>query len=79
MPELHETLMGRKLIEHTLPEIARQLARVADAMEDNNVEMIRLKERYKTLSELNADPKSKHQLHKVVLGEMQKALDKIKQ
>ena len=33
MPELHETLMGRKLIEHTLPEIARQLARVADALE----------------------------------------------
>jgi hypothetical protein len=33
MAELHETLMGRKLIEHTFPEIARQLARVADAME----------------------------------------------
>ena len=79
MPELHETLMGRKLIEHTLPEIGRQLARVADAMEDNNVELIRLKERYKTLSELNADPKSKHHLHKVVLSEMQATLDKLKQ
>ncbi len=79
MPELHETLMGRKLIEHTLPEIAKQLERVANNLEINNVEMIRLKERYKTLSELNADPKSKHHLHKVVLGEMQKTLDKIKQ
>jgi hypothetical protein len=29
--------MGRKLIEHTLPEIARQLARVADAMEKSTV------------------------------------------
>ena len=33
MPELHETLMGRKLIEGTLPEIARQLERIADALE----------------------------------------------
>lgn len=34
MPELHETLMGKKLIEHTLPEIARQLERIADALEN---------------------------------------------
>ena len=33
MPELHETLMGRKLIEGTLPEIARQLERIANALE----------------------------------------------
>jgi len=33
MPELHETLMGRKLIEGTLPEIARQLQRIADSLE----------------------------------------------
>jgi hypothetical protein len=33
MPELHETLMGRKLIEGTLPEIARQLERIADSLE----------------------------------------------
>lgn len=33
MAELHETLMGRKLIEGTLPEIARQLKRIADALE----------------------------------------------
>lgn len=33
MPELHETLMGRKLIEGTLPDIAEQLKRIADALE----------------------------------------------
>ena len=33
MPELHETLMGRKLIEGTLPEIARQLERIANSLE----------------------------------------------
>lgn len=33
MPELHETIMGRKLIEHTLPDIGSQLKRIADAME----------------------------------------------
>jgi hypothetical protein len=33
MPELHETLMGRKLIEGTLPEIAHQLKRIADTMQ----------------------------------------------
>jgi hypothetical protein len=36
MAELHETIMGRKLIEHTLPEIARQLERLADALEKAN-------------------------------------------
>jgi len=33
MTQLHETLMGRKLIEGTLPEIARQLKRIADSLE----------------------------------------------
>lgn len=33
MAELHNTVMGKKLIEHTLPEIARQLERIADALE----------------------------------------------
>jgi hypothetical protein len=36
MAELHETSMGRKLIEHTLPEIARQLEKIADALEKAN-------------------------------------------
>ena len=35
MAELHETLMGRKLIEHDIPEIAKQLSRIADALEKN--------------------------------------------
>ena len=39
MPELHETLMGRKLIEGTLPEIAKQLERIADVLEKkDNIE-----------------------------------------
>jgi hypothetical protein len=34
MPELHNTIMGRRLIEHTLPEIAKQLERIADGKTD---------------------------------------------
>ena len=30
MPELHDTTMGKKLIEHTIPEIAKQLKKIAD-------------------------------------------------
>ena len=37
MPELHETLMGRKLIEGTLPDIAHQLKRIADALEKGKI------------------------------------------
>jgi hypothetical protein len=33
--ELHETVMGRKLIEGTLPDIAIQLERIAKVMENN--------------------------------------------
>jgi hypothetical protein len=33
MAELHNTIMGKKLIEYTLPEIARQLERIADNLE----------------------------------------------
>jgi DNA-directed RNA polymerase alpha subunit len=33
MPELHDTLMGRKLIQHDLPEIARQLERIANSLD----------------------------------------------
>jgi len=78
MTQLHDTVIGRRLIEHTLPEIARQLKRVADNMEKSNEELIRMKERYKTLSELDADPKSKHQLHKKVLTMMEDTVNKIK-
>ena len=37
MAELHETLMGRKLIEGVIPEIARQLERIADALESKEI------------------------------------------
>ena len=33
MAELHETRMGQTLIDHTLPKIARQLERIANALE----------------------------------------------
>lgn len=37
MAELHETLMGRKLIEGVLPDIADQLKRIADALENKEI------------------------------------------
>ena len=33
MAELHETLYGKKLFEHDIPEIAKHLKRIADALE----------------------------------------------
>jgi hypothetical protein len=33
MIELHNTIMGRRLIEHDLPEIHHQLKRIADVLE----------------------------------------------
>jgi hypothetical protein len=33
MAELHNTIMGKRLIEYTLPEIAKQLGRIADSLE----------------------------------------------
>jgi hypothetical protein len=32
-PHFYETRMGQKFIESTMPEIARQLGRIADALE----------------------------------------------
>ena len=51
MPELHETIMGRRLIEHTLPEIATQLKRVADCLEKKEEPLI-LPEDVGTVSDL---------------------------
>lgn len=34
MAELHQTGMGQKLIEHTLPNIGDQLKRIADVLEN---------------------------------------------
>lgn len=33
MAELHETLMGKKLIQHDIPEIAIQLERIANSLD----------------------------------------------
>lgn len=33
MQELHNSVMGRKLIEHDIPEIHKQLKRIADSLE----------------------------------------------
>lgn len=44
MVELHQTLMGRRLIEHDIPEIHKQLSRVADALEKNSRKKERLVE-----------------------------------
>ena len=32
-PEFFQTPMGRRFYEHTMPELAKQLERVADALE----------------------------------------------
>ena len=32
MAELHETRMGKTLIDHTFPKIAKQLERIADTL-----------------------------------------------
>ena len=34
--ELHNTIMGRRLIEYDIPEIHKQLERIADALEKAN-------------------------------------------
>jgi hypothetical protein len=60
MAELHETLMGKKLIEHTLPDIGSQLKRIANAMENANEKHDDQKV-YSFLEELEAlttDPKT---------------------
>ena len=37
MAELHETRMGKTLIDSTFPKIAKQLERIADALELRNL------------------------------------------
>ena len=39
-PQLHDTLIGRKLIEGTIPEIARQLERIANALESKQQDQV---------------------------------------
>lgn len=42
MLELHNTVMGRRLIEHDIPEIGKQLERIADALENKSRKKERL-------------------------------------
>ena len=52
MIQLHETIMGRRLIEGTLPDIAEQLKRIADSLE-------------KLLEKQNVDP-NKDEVEKII-------------
>lgn len=54
MPELHETRMGQKFFEHTMPELVNQLKRLADAEE----------KRMKHLPELFAEWATKENIFK---------------
>jgi hypothetical protein len=49
MAELHETLMGRKLIEGTLPDIAEQLKRIADILEKKEETFVDVSELIETI------------------------------
>jgi hypothetical protein len=53
--ELHDTIMGRRLIEHHIPEIHRQLERIATALEKaNTLKEMEIKEQaMKDLSEIS--------------------------
>lgn len=79
MIQLHETVMGKRLIENTLPEIAKQLKRLGDILEEKNIKEATLKEKYRTLSSLDPDPKSKHPMNVQILKEMDKVLKEIKE
>jgi len=37
MAQLHETIIGKRLFEYTLPEIAKQLERVANNLENKEI------------------------------------------
>ena len=68
MPELHETLLGRRFLEHDIPEIHQQISqlnktlkssglseginRIADALEDKNKMLSRLHE-YREVTKLS--------------------------
>ena len=45
MPQFHETVMGKRFYEHQVPQILKQLTRIADAMEEQNrIENLKLGE-----------------------------------
>lgn len=51
------------MTEKQLKQVIDELEISIDRLKDLDITKIRLKERYKTLSELDADPKSKHRMH----------------
>ncbi len=48
MAQLHETIMGKRFIEHTLPEIALQLERIADSLEDKKADADQVSNAYRS-------------------------------
>lgn len=34
--QFHETILGKRFFEHQLPNLIRQLSRIADALEEQN-------------------------------------------
>lgn len=51
------------MTEKQLKQVIDELEISIDRLKDLDITKIRLKERYKTLSELDADPGSKHRMH----------------
>lgn len=49
--------------EKQLKQVIDELEISIDRLKDLDITKIRLEERYKTLSELDADPSSKHRMH----------------
>lgn len=50
-------------MKDNLVTIVDDLLVATEKLKDIDIEYIKLMERYKTLSELDADPKSKHRMH----------------
>jgi hypothetical protein len=60
-----------------LTQIIDELLDSADKLKDINLDQIKLMERYKVLSELDADPKSKHRMHIKINNMMLKTIKEL--
>lgn len=60
-----------------LTQIIDDLLESADKLKDINLEEIKLMERYKVLSELDPDPKSKHRMHIKINKMMNETIKKL--
>ena len=60
-----------------LTQIIDELLESADKLKDINLDQIKLMERYKVLSELDADPKSKHRMHIKINNMMLKTIKEL--